>query len=121
MSAELFYKRLTEISDKIKELKHLKIELESQKRKTTLKNVNESSIKSRIEYAIKNLQEAPKEKHSEVFDNVIQFAEIHSTKIRLGVYGSGAADRFGLKISGDSLNQSTVGSCTFKVGGFVAK
>lgn len=133
VSAELFYKRLTEISDKIKELKKLKVELDSQKRKSSFKNVSESSIKARIEYAIKHLQKAPKEKHREVFDNVIQFAEVHSTKIRLGVYGSGptgfghykasdrkntTADSFGLKNSGDSLNQSTVGSCTFKVGGF---
>ncbi len=132
VSAELFYKRLTEISGKVKELKNLKMELESQKRKSTFKNVSESSIKSRIEYAIKHLQEAPKEKHREVFDNVIQFAEIHSTKIRLGVYASGpadfghdkasdrngaAADSLRSKISGDSLNQSAVGSCTFKVGG----
>lgn len=129
VSAELFYKRLTEITAKVQELKILKMELESQRRKSSFQNVSEDSIKARVEYAIKYLQEAPKEKHREVFDNVIQFAEIHSTKIRLGVYGAGSAD-FGrsnassrkgaatdknvFKISGYSAIES---SCTFKVGG----
>jgi site-specific DNA recombinase len=101
VSAELFYKRLTEITHKVQELKNLKMNLESQKRKSSFKNVSEVSITARVQYAIKHLSEAPKEKHREVFDNVIQFAEIHSTKIRLGVYGSG----------------SIVGSCTIKNGG----
>ena len=129
ISAELFYKRLTEITGKVQELKNLKMELESQQRKSSFNNVSESSIKARVEYAIKHLTEAPKEKHREVFDNVIQFAEIHSTKIRLGVYGAGSAD-FGndkisgrkdaaadknvFGISGDSMTES---SRTFKVGG----
>ena len=105
------------------------MDLESRQRKSSFKNVSENSIKAKVEYAIKHLQEAPKEKHREVFDNVIQFAEIHSTKIKLGVYSSGSADfehdkasgRKGaaaekniFKISGDSITES---SCTFKVGG----
>ena len=75
------------------------------------------------------MSEDPKEEHREVFDSVIQFAEIHSTKIRLGVYGAGSAD-FGhdkasdrksaaadknvFGISGDSVIES---SRTFKIGG----
>ena len=82
VSAELFYKRLTEINKKIEELKSLKLDLESEIRKSSQGSVNENSIRQRIEYAIKRLQEAPVEKHKEVFENVIQFAEIHATKIR---------------------------------------
>ncbi|MGZ3769414.1 MAG: recombinase family protein [Bdellovibrio sp.] len=87
LSAELFYKRLTEINKKTQELKAAQIELESQKRKSTQSSVSESSLRTRVEYAIKHLSDAPKEKHREVFDNVIQFAEIHPTKLRLGIYG----------------------------------
>lgn len=87
LSAELFYKRLTEINKKTQELKAQQMDLESQKIKTTLRGVSENSIKARVEYAIKHLNEAPKEKHREIFENVLQFAEIHSTKIKLGIYG----------------------------------
>lgn len=110
VSAELFYKRLAEITQKIQELKNLKMDLESQKRRSNFQQVSENSIAARVQYAIKHLQEAPKEKHREVFENVIQFAEIHTTKIRLGVYGSGSIK----KVSGDL---TTLSSCTFKVGG----
>lgn len=101
LSAELFYKRLTEINRKIQELKAQHLELESQKRKTSLQGVSGSSIKARIEYAIKHLAEAPKEKHREVFENVLQFAEIHPTKIKMGIYGGHPIE----------------GSTTIKIGG----
>lgn len=116
VSAELFYKRLTEITQKLQELKNLKMELESQKRKSSFKNVSESSILARVQYAIRNLSEAPKEKHREVFENVIQFAEIHSTKIRLGVYAAGSPEgaNFNFKVSGDS---SIGSSTTIQIGG----
>jgi site-specific DNA recombinase len=116
VSAELFYKRLTEITQKVQELKNLKMELESQKRKSSFKNVSESSILARVQYAIKHLSEAPKEKHREVFENVIQFAEIHSTKIRLGVYAAGSPEgaNSNFKASGDS---SIGSSTTIRIGG----
>lgn len=49
-----------EISHKIQKLKVLKMDLESQKRKSSFRNVSEASIKAKVEYAIKNLIEAPK-------------------------------------------------------------
>lgn len=82
-----FYKRLTEINRKTQELKAQRLELESQKRKTTLHGVSGNSIRNRVEYAIKHLAEAPKEKHREIFENVLQFVEIHPTKIKMGIYG----------------------------------
>ena len=87
LSAELFYKRLTEINKKMRELKAQKLDLETQKIKTTSHGVSENSIRARVEYAVKHLNEAPKEKHREVLENVLQFAEIHPTKIKLGIYG----------------------------------
>lgn len=110
LSAELFYKRLTEITKKTQELNAGLLELESQKRKSTQSGVSESSLKARVEYAIKHLSEAPKEKHREVFDNVIQFAEIHATKLRLGVYG-------GYSNLKDSKIHPIEGSTTIKNGG----
>ena len=66
LSAELFYKCLTEINKKTQEPKTQQLNLESQKIKTNLRGFSENSIKARVEYAIKHLTAAPKEKHRKI-------------------------------------------------------
>ena len=62
--------------------------LEVEKQKTSTKDLNEEELKLRVQRAIKRLDEAPKEKQREVFSNLLQFIEIHATKIKLGVYAT---------------------------------
>ena len=97
-------------------------------------------LKLRVQRAIKRIDEAPKEKQREVFSNLLQFIEIHTTKIKLGVYATnensnddqnsqleatgGSTAASGLLGSSNVISilegarsKSTVGSRTFKNGG----
>ena len=88
ISAAPLYKKLEELQAKIKEEKNLHATLEIEKQKTSTKDLNEDELKLRVQRAIKRLDEAPKEKQQEVFSNLLQFIEIHATKIKLGVYAT---------------------------------
>ncbi len=90
VSAAPLYKKLEELQAKIKEEKNLHGTLEIQKLKTSTKDLNEDELKFRILRTIKRLDEAPKEKQREVFSSLLQFIEIHATKIKLGVYATNA-------------------------------
>jgi len=90
--------------------------------------LNEDDLKSKLTRAIQQLDEAPKEKQREIFTDLLQFIEIHATKIKLGVYsassqskpvgGSAAASGSNvISILDGVRSQGTVGSRTFKVGG----
>lgn len=144
VSAAPLLKKLEELQAKIKEEKDLYATLEIEKLKTSTKDLNEAELKLRVQRAIKRLDEAPKEKQREVFSNLLQFIEIHATKIKLGVYatgensndGKGKTESSQRKATGGSTaasgllgssnvisilegarSKSTVGSRTFKIGG----
>jgi hypothetical protein len=40
----------------------------------------------KIKRTVQNLEKAPIEKHKTIYGNLIKFAELHSTKVRMGVY-----------------------------------
>ena len=140
VSAAPLYKKLEELQAKIKEEKNLYATLEIEKLKTSTKDLKEDELRLRVQRAIKRLDEAPKEKQREVFSNLLQFIEIHPTKIKLGVYAvsenSGGDESSQNKATGGSAaasgllgssnvtsilegarSKNTVGSRTFKFGG----
>ena len=132
VSAAPLYKKLEELQAKIKDENEIKASLEIEKLKTSTKDLNEEDLKSKLQRAIKQLDEAPKEKQREIFIELLQFIEIHATKIKLGVYSAsgqessqnkaigGAASASGsnvISILDGVRSRGTVGSRTFKVGG----
>lgn len=132
VSAAPLYKKLEELQFKIKEENQIKASLETEKLKTSTKDLNEDDLKSKLQRAIKQLDEVPKEKQREIFTELLQFIEIHATKIKLGVYSASSHENSQSKAIGGSAaasgsnvisildgvwSQGTVGSRTFKVGG----
>jgi site-specific DNA recombinase len=123
VSAVPLYKRLEELQAKIKAEKETKEVLETERYRSQSADLNEMQLKARLQNAIDRLNEAPKEKTREIYANLLQFAEIHPMKIKLGVYTadenarptSGAGNV--ISILSGTKNLSTVGSCTIKVGG----
>ncbi len=139
VSATPLYKKLEELQAKIKEENDIKATLEIESAKTSTKDLYEDDLKAKLQRAIKRLDEAPKEKQREIFTELLQFIEIHATKIKLGVYTPAGAGQSSAILSSQTnsgsnvisiLNgnrrsglptSSTASSRTFKVGGLVVK
>lgn len=133
VSAAPIYKKLEALQKKILEESSLKANLEAELRKTERQDVRAIELKQRIERTIARLETSPKEKQREVFSNVIQFAEIHATKIRLGIFANdgktelrqgsargratGAPGKNVYSILSGTRSENLVGSHTIKVGG----
>jgi site-specific DNA recombinase len=134
VSAAPLYRRLEELQAKIREENGAKDSLELEKIKSGTRDLNEDELKTRIARAIKHLEEAPKEKQREVFTSILQVAEVHATKLRLGVIAcaddvpgprsnkdgglaTGGPQANVISILGGNRNQSLVSSHTIKIGG----
>ncbi len=48
--------------------------------------VDKKRLIENLKVTTENLRKTPKEKHKEIYDNVIDFIEVHPQKIRLGLY-----------------------------------
>ena len=134
VSATPIYRRLEKLQMKIKEGRQIKDLLEFEKTKAGSRELNVEELRTRIERAVKRLEEAPKEKQREVFQNILQVAEVHATKLRLGVIACAddvptarPCKNSGLTAVGPPSNvysilsgnrsKSLAGSHTIKVGG----
>jgi len=121
VSAELFYTKIQNLTEKISENEKKKHTLESAVSKSSQPKITSIQMKERLERTINALGQAPKEKQRGVFENVLQFVELHPTKVRLGVFAGFEQKNTPEKSSrGSKLsksNFSNVGSHTFKVGG----
>lgn len=87
VSAEPFYKQLTDIQNKLVETAKLKADLESQKL-AQASDVSAPEIEQRIKRTVYQLEKTPPEHQRALFENVIQFAEFHPTLIRLGIFSA---------------------------------
>lgn len=115
VSAEPFYKKLTLVQEEINERSRLKETLLLQSREAHNEKVLPADITFRIQRTVEALEKAPPQKQRGIFENLIQFAEFHPTKLRLGVYTTAGA-ALSLR-DGGSLSGSIVGSRTIKIGG----
>ena len=91
VSADPIYKQLQAIADKRKELEQTRDSQKVQQRQMTIQAVDRDALIFRIRRTIQNLEKAPAENQRPVFANLIKFAELHPTKVRLGVYAPTAA------------------------------
>lgn len=104
VDASLFYKSIKDIQTQVADKERIKIELESKQiTHSASQGLSANDVMARVQYAINRLEDASKEDQKAVFENVIQFAEFHPQKLRLGVL-----------CGSDSL---FVGSTTIKNGG----
>lgn len=87
VSAAPMYERISELQKQIEEKEKGILLLEKAKSSFTAGDVTERGLKTILIKTIERLEEAPKEKQREIFENVIQFAEFYpNDRIRLGVY-----------------------------------
>jgi hypothetical protein len=73
-------------SEKVKELTQTLESLKSQELKLATQSENRDGLLFKIKRTIQNLENTPVDQRREVYANLIQFAELYPTKIRLGVY-----------------------------------
>lgn len=105
ISAAHIYKQIQLITDKTAELTTTKSNLELERRSSVSGMIDQNELLFRVRRAINNLEKAPVENRRPIFSNLIKFAELYPTKIRLGVYAPT-----------DSSNLRRVGSCTVSSG-----
>jgi hypothetical protein len=70
-----------------------------------IRRLTANDLLARVQYAINRLEDASKEDQKAVFESVIQFAEFHPQKLRLGV------------LAGPAGSSMFMGSTTIKNGG----
>lgn len=84
--ADSFYEQMKEWNQKIQDLQNAKQELLSQSARLKNGIIDKSGLMTKLKRTLARLEETPVEKRRALYSNVIQFAEVHPTKIRLGVY-----------------------------------
>jgi site-specific DNA recombinase len=84
--ADLIYKQLQAIQEKARELEETRKSLSHHRQAITTKSVDRERLLFKIRRTIANLEKAPVEDQRPIFSNLIQFAELHPTKVRLGVF-----------------------------------
>jgi|SaaInlStandDraft_5_1057022.scaffolds.fasta_scaffold13482_2 site-specific DNA recombinase len=93
ISAAPFYKQLEGLQAQISEKLRLKEELLNQSTKENNIRVLPSELTARIQRTVNALEKTPLKDQRKIIENVIQFAEFHPTRLRLGVYASEKSTR----------------------------
>ena len=86
VSAEPIYAQLKLLNEKITFLKDSKIGLESETHRMTAQEIDRDGLKDRIKTALAALELAQVDKQRPIYANIIDFAELHPTKVKLGIY-----------------------------------
>ena len=86
LPADLFYEQIRQGQLKIQELKAAKENLAKQTYELMKHEIDEKGLVERIRSTIERLDLAPVEKQRPIFGNLIKFVEIHSMKIKMGIY-----------------------------------
>jgi site-specific DNA recombinase len=86
ISAEPIYRQLKLLNEKLTLLKESCRQLEVNRARSASHAADADGLKNRIREAIERLETAPVAKQRPIFANVIDFAELHPTKVRLGLY-----------------------------------
>lgn len=84
--ADLLYDQLKVVQAKAKELEAARENLNWQRSQISNSAIDRERLLFRIRRTIENLEKTPVEKQRPIFNNLIQFAELHATKVRLGLY-----------------------------------
>lgn len=108
VSAEPFYKQLSVIQEQISEKSRIKQELQLKSHQVDNVRVLPGELQFRIQRTVNALEKISPEQRRGVFENVLQFAEFHPTKIRLGVYAGATGSSHTIKNGGKSVLNTIV-------------
>ncbi len=86
MSPAPIYDQIKCLQSKMKDDERIRQKVENEQLQVNANMVDGNGLKERLLRAVGMLDQAPVENQRAIFNNVIQFAEVHPTKIRLGVY-----------------------------------
>jgi hypothetical protein len=101
--ADAFYEQIKQMTQRMNELKLAKENLKTKEMDLKGQEVDQDGLKAKIEYVLKNLDNAQKEKQRPIFTNLVKFIEIHPTKIKMGIY---APTKEPMKATGTDGNPS---------------
>lgn len=105
--ADLIYGQIQTVQAKEKELETAREVLNREKNQLTSQSIDRDRLLFRIRRTIANLEKTPTEEQRPIFSNLIKFAELHPTKVRLGLYAPAlrATGTDGLQMRGCSTKE----------------
>lgn len=109
--ADAIYEQLQGFSLKLKDLEKLKLELNREVKSLSSNVIDRSELLFRLKRTINALEKTLAEDRRPIYSNLIKFAEIHKTKIRLGVYAPTLPAAQAAAVSSDFQNLKVAGSC----------
>ncbi len=83
--ADGFYQQIQEWNQKVMELEHLRKELFSKSVGLRTQAIDKTALIEKLKKTVQRLDETPVEQRRPLYANLIEFAEIHPTKIRVGL------------------------------------
>ncbi|HND84722.1 MAG TPA: recombinase zinc beta ribbon domain-containing protein, partial [Pseudobdellovibrionaceae bacterium] len=86
VSADAFFGQIKELNSKIAALKLSREELLSRSHVLKGQMIDKEALKAKLARAIESLERTPVERRKPIYANLIKFAELHPTKIRMAVY-----------------------------------
>jgi site-specific DNA recombinase len=86
ISADSFYTQIKELNQKVNELRSTKNELLSKSAKLMGQEIDKGGLIEKLKRTIARLEKTPVENRRPLYSNLIEFAEIHPTKIRVGLF-----------------------------------
>jgi len=112
--ADAIYKQIQSINEKLKELESVKSKLATEQSRVSAGTVNKTELLFRVKRVINSLEKVPVEDRRPIYQNLIKFAELYPTKIRLGIYSPAVSDSISNFSSVSGLKRA--GSCTVSFG-----
>jgi site-specific DNA recombinase len=121
ISAEPIYLQMKDLNSKLATLIEAKERLESEKRQISTQAIDRDQLRLKIKRTIESLENAPADLKRPIYANMIKFAELYPTKIRMGVFApTESATTLKTRkasVSGSLLNyRHRAGSCTVSFG-----
>jgi DNA invertase Pin-like site-specific DNA recombinase len=114
--ADAIYKQIQAINEKLKEFENVRSKLAIEQSRVSAGTVDKTELLFRVKRAINSLEKTPVEDRRPIFANLIKFAEVYPTKIRLGVYAPAVPTAFSQISNFSAVSAKRGGSCTVSIG-----
>ncbi len=108
--ADAIYEQIKAINKKVTSLEAAKSNLSTEQLQLTKGSIDKTELLFRVKRAIANIERASAEDRRPIYSNLIKFAELYPTKIRLGVYAPAASAAVNSNFSAIS-GSMRAGSC----------
>lgn len=86
VSADPIYLQIKTLQTKLGVDQRARIALEGEQKQIQSLQIDEAALKERLTRILGRLETVPLESQRPIFNNLIQYAEVHPTKLRLGVW-----------------------------------